>query len=137
VTYRFDIEGSFVGGPSAGAAMTIATIAAIENTSVRNDTAITGTVMPDGTIGRVGGILEKAEAAGERGLETFYVPEGQAIRIYYDRKIVEKEIAPGIVTESVEYVPRKFSINRYTQNKYNMTTEEASNVREIYEDMLN
>lgn len=75
-TYSFRIDGNYVGGPSAGAAMTLATVAAIENRSVPQDIAVTGTIRSDGSIGRVGGILEKAEAAGRNGLETFYIPEG-------------------------------------------------------------
>ena len=136
VTYSFDIDGSFVGGPSAGAAMTIATIAAIEDTQVDNQTAVTGTITREKRIGRVGGILEKAKAAGERGLDSFYVPEGQASITYYERQVVEEEIAPGLVTETVEYIPQEFSVNRYTERRYNMSTEEVSDIEELSEEMI-
>jgi uncharacterized protein len=44
-----------IGGESAGAAITIATIAALQNKTIRNDTIITGTINVDGTIGRIEG----------------------------------------------------------------------------------
>ena len=67
---------TLVGGPSAGAALTIATVAALENKPVRKDILITGTVEEDGTIGIVGGVAEKASAAKAAGAELFLVPEG-------------------------------------------------------------
>lgn len=50
---------SLVGGPSAGAAMTIATIAALKHEAPRGEMAITGTINPDGSIGQVGGVMER------------------------------------------------------------------------------
>jgi len=70
-----------VGGPSAGAAFTIATIAALEHKTPRPDVAITGTINADGSIGQVGGALEKAGAAKERGIKLFLVPTGQGTQI--------------------------------------------------------
>lgn len=136
ITYSFELDGSFVGEPSAGAAMTIATIAAIEDKPVDEKTAVTGTITREGRIGRVGGILEKAEAAGRRGLENFYVPEDQASITYYERQVVEEEVAPGLITENVEYVPQEFSVNRYTERRYNMSTEEVSDIEELAEEMV-
>ena len=136
VTYSFDIEGSFVGGPSAGAAMTVATIAAIEDRQVDNQAAVTGTITREGRIGRVGGILEKAEAAGEGGLKKFYVPEGQSTITYYERQVVEEDVAPGLVTERVEYIPREFSVDQYTERRYNMSTEEVSDIEELSEEII-
>ncbi len=137
VTYRFQINGEYVGGPSAGAAMTLATIAATENRTVPEDVAVTGTIRADGTIGRVGGIIEKAEAAGRNDLETFYVPDGQANITYYTQKIDREVIYPGLYTSEVEYEQRTFSVNNYTQSEYNMTTREVSNIEELYSDAWN
>lgn len=77
ITYSIESNASVVGGPSAGAALTIATIAALEHDSIRNDVIITGTVNPDGTIGQIGGVLEKAQAAKDIGAKLFLVPVGQ------------------------------------------------------------
>ncbi len=76
--YAIDTEAGAIEGPSAGAALTIATISALYNESIRKDVMITGTIGPDGSIGKVGGVLEKATAAKEMGATVFLVPEGQA-----------------------------------------------------------
>ncbi|VVB60405.1 Lon protease [uncultured archaeon] len=63
-------------GPSAGAALTITTIAALKNETPASDVMITGTINHDGTIGPSGKILEKAKAAKEVGARLFLVPVG-------------------------------------------------------------
>ena len=136
ITYSFGIDGEYVGGPSAGAAMTLATVAAIENRSVPQNIAVTGTIRSDGSIGRVGGILEKAEAAGQSNLETFYIPEGQEQITYYTQRLDREVIYPGVYTPEVEYVQRTFSVNNYTQSEYNMTTKEVSDMQELYTDVF-
>lgn len=80
-------ETGIVGGPSAGASLTIATIAALSNKTIRQDVMMTGTINPDGTIGQVGGILEKARAAKDIGAKIFIVPLGEGT----ETKIIPKE----------------------------------------------
>ena len=78
-----NINATVVEGPSAGAALTIATIAVIEGKEIDLKTMITGTINPDGSIGPVGGIIPKAQAAKEIGATTFLVPEGQGTQVNY------------------------------------------------------
>jgi len=66
-----------ISGGSAGAAMTLAVIAALQGKSLRNDVYITGTINEDHTIGKIGGARAKALAAKERGAVLFLVPRGQ------------------------------------------------------------
>src|SRR3990170_6224392 len=61
-TSKFDLiytiessEATVIGGPSAGAALTVATIAALQNKSLNPNVMITGTIELDGSIGKVGG----------------------------------------------------------------------------------
>jgi len=77
ITYSLVTNATLIGGPSAGASLTVATIAALENKQIKDDVMLTGGVNPDGTIGQVGGVLEKAKAAKEVGIKVFLVPEGQ------------------------------------------------------------
>ena len=72
-----EVEIQAVDGPSAGAAATIATVAAIENKRVKGDVIITGTIGEDHKIGLVGGVAAKAQAANDIGASLFLVPEGQ------------------------------------------------------------
>jgi len=75
--YSIETNATLVGGPSAGAALTVATIAALKNEKIRNDVVITGTINEDGAIGEIGGVLEKAKTAKEIGAKLFLVPKGQ------------------------------------------------------------
>ena len=80
--YTLNSNATLVGGPSAGGALTVATIAALENKKIRSDVMMTGTINPDSTIGEVGGILEKARAAKDVGAKIFLVPKGQGTETY-------------------------------------------------------
>lgn len=68
-----------IGGPSAGADMTVGAIAALNGWKVRPDVLMTGTIEPDGSVGPVGGIPEKAAAAAQTGVTTFLFPAGEEI----------------------------------------------------------
>ena len=77
VIYNIKANATVIGGPSAGAALTVATIALLENKTLNKDVIITGTIDEDGTIGEIGGVLEKGKAAKENGFKLFLVPLGQ------------------------------------------------------------
>lgn len=68
-----------VDGGSAGGAMTVLLISDITGKPINSTVLMTGTIEPDGSIGKIGGAEQKAEAAGAFGAKTFLVPEGQAI----------------------------------------------------------
>ncbi len=95
-------NGTAVGGTSAGAAFTIATIAALENRTIKNDAIITGTIEEDGKIGRVDGIIAKGKAAKEGGFQKFLVPEGQKKLTEY-RKEKECKSIDSINLCNIEY----------------------------------
>ena len=67
----------FIDGPSAGSLMTAAMIAARRGDPVLSDVTMTGTVNPDGSIGPVGGLVEKIRAAMVEGKKTIGYPIGQ------------------------------------------------------------
>ena len=109
----FDVEtdASLIGGPSAGAALTIATIAAIEDRILRNDVMITGSVNHDGTIGPVGGIAEKAKAAKEQKHRLFLVPLLQSREVVYETKEHCEKIGFTEIC-TIEQVPVKIDVNK-------------------------
>jgi uncharacterized protein len=78
VIFSLNANVSVIGGPSAGAAMTIGTIALLLDKQLKPDVAITGTIEDGGYIGAVGGILEKATAAKRYGVELVLVPSGES-----------------------------------------------------------
>ena len=83
--YRYDYfisvksNSTIVGGPSAGAAMTVAIAAALLHKRINESVVETGMIMPDGTIGPVGGIPEKLQAAAEVHAKVMLIPAGQKI----------------------------------------------------------
>nr|QNO44251.1 Lon protease [Methanosarcinales archaeon ANME-2c ERB4]QNO44742.1 Lon protease [Methanosarcinales archaeon ANME-2c ERB4] len=75
--YVIHANSPVIGGPSAGAAMTVATVAALENWTVDPGVVMTGMINPDGSIGAVGGIPAKLNVSVRHGAHTFLIPPGQ------------------------------------------------------------
>lgn len=70
-------DAPIIGGPSAGATMTVATIALLQNWEINEQTIMTGMINPDGSIGPIGGIPQKIDAAYSVGAKRFMIPSGQ------------------------------------------------------------
>lgn len=68
-----------VDGGSAGGAMTVLLISDISGKPINSKVLMTGTIEDDGSIGKIGGVSEKADAAGKYGAKIFLVPTGQAM----------------------------------------------------------
>lgn len=68
------IGGAKIDGPSAGAAITVCIISALQNKPVRQDMAVTGEISIRGKIKPVGGIFEKVYGARRKGIKHVVVP---------------------------------------------------------------
>lgn len=118
-----------VDGPSAGAAITVALISAMLNETLDESVFMTGTINPDGSVGWVGGILEKAVAASQSGASKFLIPRGQ--RIISVLKPEKKEIAPGVTI--VFYRIEKVDVEEYLRELgYEVKVIEVGNITEAY-----
>ncbi|MEM5799343.1 MAG: S16 family serine protease [Candidatus Aenigmatarchaeota archaeon] len=115
-----------VEGPSAGAAMTIAIIAAIKNKNVSQSFSITGTIEEDHSIGQVGEIFAKTKTAAESGVSVFLIPRGQAEQIQYVRKV--RTPSPGWRIETIE--PVKINIIQYAKENWGVNVYEVSTIEE-------
>jgi uncharacterized protein len=73
-----------VDGPSASGLMTAGFLAAATGAQIDSEVTMTGTINPDGTIGPVGGIPEKFDAAIRQGKRTLGFPIGMR----YARSVV-------------------------------------------------
>ncbi len=131
VIYSIDAGNvQLVGGPSAGAALAVATIAAIEERDLNESIALTGTILPDGSIGTVGGIIEKAAAVAESGKTLFLVPQGQATLAYYEKQVREERRGP-FVLQRVNYVPKKLDLGEFAkQQGWSLQVVEVANIGE-------
>jgi len=72
--YTIRAESTIVGGPSAGAAIAVLTVAALDGQKIRQDVAMTGTINSGGVVGPVAGIIPKANAAKKAGITTVVIP---------------------------------------------------------------
>jgi uncharacterized protein len=111
--YTINANATIIEGPSAGAALTIATIAAIENRTINSSVMITGTVNPDGTIGPVGAVLEKAAAAKQIGAQLFLVPVHQSMETVSNPQKYCKKIGLTQIC-SLENVPQRINVSEKT-----------------------
>lgn len=77
-TFPFEvaIDSGEVGGPSAGLAFTLAILDQLTAGDLTGEgvVAVTGTIELDGSVGPVGGVLQKTEAAIDAGAKVFLVP---------------------------------------------------------------
>ena len=128
ILISFDINGTLMGGPSAGAAIAAATIAALEGKKVRQEVAITGTIEEEGHIGQVDAVFEKAVAAEKKGMKLFLVPKGQKEYIHYERKVGKRKIF-GFPIEWVYYTPKELDLGEYMAGKMNV--EEVSTIDDV------
>ena len=74
------IDTNYVGGPSGGLAMTLAIYDRVTTGRLtgRHRVAVTGTIAPDGRVGEIGGVAQKARAAVTAHADIFLVPSSQA-----------------------------------------------------------
>lgn len=66
-----------IDGGSAGALISAMIIAGLSGEEIDSSVLVTGSIELDGTVGRIGGVEEKARAAADFGAKTLLVPEEQ------------------------------------------------------------
>lgn len=73
------IESGNIGGPSAGLMFSLHIYNEITQSDLLGNLKIagTGTIAPDGTVGRIGGIAKKVVAADEEGATYFFAPDDE------------------------------------------------------------
>ena len=118
-------DAPIIGGPSAGAVMTVATIALLENWDIDNQTIMTGMINPDGSIGPVGGIVQKIDAAYSVGATRFLIPKGQET---YTETVTETTVEEGrtiIVSRPVTK-----NVSDYAEINYDMDVAEVEDIND-------
>jgi uncharacterized protein len=125
---EFQTVGGIVGGGSAGAAITMASIAALEGKTLSPDVIMTGSILPDGSIGEVGGLVEKGEAAADAGYKMFLVPKGQSKVTYFERIIEESPTRTRYGFYTVRHVKRSIDLQEALGDRIDV--REVANIRE-------
>jgi uncharacterized protein len=121
-------DSPIIGGPSAGAVMTVATISLLENWEISNKTVMTGMINPDGSIGPIGGIPQKIDAANSVGATHFLIPEGQGT--YTEMEITTENIGGWIRTVTK---PITRNVVDYAMENYGITVTEVGDIYEALE----
>ena len=73
----FSVTGR-IDGPSGGAALAVGVLAAIRGLTLRDGVTMTGTISPDGFVGRIGAVATKVRAAADNGFNVVLVPVANA-----------------------------------------------------------
>ncbi len=94
------VGGGKVDGPSAGAAIYLALLSAIQNRPIRQDVAITGELSIQGRIKPVGALYEKIYGARQAGIKKVLVPQDNF-----------KDIPQNV--EEIEIIPIKYINEAY------------------------
>ena len=105
-----------VDGPSAGALMTTLVVAAVENITLPEDITMTGTISPDGHVGEIGGVIEKAKASKAAGKRILMLPEENAHIVRYEA--VKKQYGgltvitqKPVIIDTEEYIEENVGID--------------------------
>jgi len=125
IIYSIQANASAIEGPSAGAAMAIATILELENRTFNEDATITGTLNEKGEIGKVSGIVAKAEAIEAAGMNLLIVPEGQKTYTIYSE---EKSCEDYLLTKICRTVTKPEDVD--VEEEVGVRVVEASNIQE-------
>ena len=113
-----------IDGPSAGAALTTMTYALLENRTMRNDTIMTGTIQPDGTVGAVGGLYEKAKGSAAKGAKYFIVPSEDIFELLLLKGVQKETNITVLQAEDMEQVVG-FMLDNKTIEQKGIETKEA------------
>jgi uncharacterized protein len=125
IIYSVQANASSVEGPSAGAALGIATILELENITVNKKVTITGTLSDDGKIGKVSGVVAKAEAAKNLGMDMILVPVGEKTYTTYTE---EKKCDNYLITEICRTETKTEEVD--IEKQIGIKVVEVSNIRE-------
>ena len=77
--YDVKVASERIGGPSAGLAYTLEVLDVLTPGEITGgrDVAATGTIELDGSVGEIGGIVQKTAAVASAGIKLFLVPRGE------------------------------------------------------------
>ena len=115
-----------IGGPSAGAIMTTAVISLLQNWTMDDKTVMTGMINPDGSIGPVGGIIQKIDAAYYVGATRFLIPKGQG---EYTETITETVTDNGWTQIITRNILR--NVSDYALENYNIEVIEVEDINDV------
>lgn len=125
-----------VDGPSAGGVTCLAILSAMDGLSLPDDFAMTGTILPDGTIGVVGGVPEKMRAAAKAGKKRIFIPAFLRFEKNVDLQRLADELKVKLYR--VENIGEAYAVlhgKKYSGNEY-VNVRDMTRLPQETEDVL-
>ncbi len=110
ILFEIKAPSAIVEGPSAGAAMTILAYSLLTGKEPSKDVVITGAINPDGTIGPVGGLIQKLKACAENHIKIFLIPKGERYYEYLQPYKQTYEPFPGVYVVRTGYIRKRVDL---------------------------
>ncbi|HEU4797796.1 MAG TPA: Lon family ATP-dependent protease [bacterium] len=107
------IGGGLIDGPSAGLAVVLAMLSAIQKKPVRQDVAVTGEVSIQGKVKQVGGIPEKIYGARQAGMRKVIIPEENRNEVPSDVRGIDV-VSAGSIDDVLSHV---FAVKRRSNGR--------------------
>lgn len=108
--YTIRADSSIVGGPSAGAAATVLTVAMLDNQEIDEKTIMTGTINSGYLIGPVAGISAKTFAAERNGYDKALIPKWDALNESFEENRSIKIVQVSKMEEALfEFTGKNYS----------------------------
>ena len=132
--YTIRSTSPIVGGPSAGAAISVLTISLLDGLTINEEVAITGTINSGGIIGPVGGLKAKIEIASQKGMKKVLVPKSSLLAEEND-SINLQEYANNLSIEIKEVGNLHETLYEFTGKRYNRRKNKL-NIDPIYQQTM-
>lgn len=108
------VGGGAIDGPSAGTAILLAIISALEERPIRQDIAITGEISIQGRVKPVGGVFEKIYGARQAGISQVFIPQDNAKDVPTDCggiEIINTDLVKEIIDQVMLPVDQKAKVS--------------------------
>ncbi len=133
--YKFDIisDAQIVDGPSAGLPMGLLLISMVQGNKLPKYVSATGTISSTGTIGKVGGILEKTKEASENDIKLFLIPKSELEVVVKDGDVKKVNLSEyaysqwGIKVVGVDTIDEALEIISLDLDDINVSSENQDN----------
>lgn len=122
--YTIKAKAAIIGGPSAGAAMAVLTVAVLEGQEANQSIALTGTINSGSVIGPVGGVPEKLEAASDAGITKVLIPRGEETNFARNMTIDMAAYGRELGIEVVEVFTLDEAVKEFTGKSFRQEDKE-------------
>jgi uncharacterized protein len=133
IIFSIKADATVVEGPSAGAAMAVSAVSALEGRTPDPNVMITGEVREDGSILPIGGVTEKARAAKENNATLFLVPPNQKLTFNTYGGEKNCKTSDGATYCSIDYVQKEMNISGIVGIRVEEVRNIAEAMRYFYE----